>query len=80
MTRGLEDARSWLCPEGADRERLLDMDQRLRKARGIAMAFLGIALLLCGPWVGWWTIFLLLALVVAWRVINAAAERVPGSP
>jgi diguanylate cyclase (GGDEF)-like protein len=76
METGLAEARSWLCPEGADRQRLLDMDQRLRKARGIAMAFLGAALLSCGPWVGWWTIFLLIGLVLAWRGVNAVAARV----
>lgn len=76
MEPQLQHARSWLCPEPSDRERLLEMDARLRKARGIAMAFLGGALLLCGPWVGWWTVFLLVGLATAWRLLDT---RVPGS-
>src|SRR5436190_11322767 len=73
----MDYARSWLCPEPGDRERLLDMDTRLRKARGFAMAFLGGALLLSGPWVGWWPVVLLAVLAVAWRILDA---RVPRSP
>src|SRR4051812_4525068 len=76
MEPQLEYRRSWLCPEAGDRERLLDMDLRLREARLIAMAFLGAALLLCGPWVGWWTIVILIGLALAWRLIEI---RVPHS-
>jgi diguanylate cyclase (GGDEF)-like protein len=71
----LEHARSWLCPEGGDRERLLDMDGRLRRSRGIAIAVLATALLVCGPWVGWWTMLLLVALLIAWRIVDALAAR-----
>jgi diguanylate cyclase (GGDEF)-like protein len=70
MEPQMEYARSWLCPDAGDRERLLDMDGRLRKARGIAMAFLAAALLVCGPWVGWWTIILLLATALAWALLD----------
>ena len=38
-----------------DRERLLDMEQRLRPVRRAALAVLAVALLLSGPWIGWWT-------------------------
>src|SRR5215208_8092493 len=75
MDPQLDHAGSWLCPEGGDRERLLDMDARLRKTRGVAMAFLGAGLLLCGPWVGWWTILLLVSLVVAWRIVDSGTAR-----
>jgi diguanylate cyclase (GGDEF)-like protein len=75
MDPELDHAGSWLCPEGGDRERLLDMDVRLRKARGVAMAFLGTGLLLCGPWVGWWTILLLVGLVISWRIVDGATAR-----
>jgi diguanylate cyclase (GGDEF)-like protein len=64
-----------LCPEGGDRERLLDMDARLRKARAIAMAFLGTALVVSGPWVGWWTVLLLVGLVIAWWLVDAATAH-----
>jgi diguanylate cyclase (GGDEF)-like protein len=47
---------SWLCAAAADRERLLDMEQRLKPLRAGAFAVLAVALLICGPWVGWWTL------------------------
>jgi diguanylate cyclase (GGDEF)-like protein len=47
---------SWLCATQADRERLLDMEQRLKPLRAGAFAVLAVALLICGPWVGWWTL------------------------
>jgi hypothetical protein len=47
---------SWLCATQADRERLVDMEQRLKPLRAKSFAVLGVALLLCGPWVGWWTL------------------------
>lgn len=75
MEPQLEHAGSWLCPEGGDRDRLLDMDARLRKTRAVAMAFLAAGLLLSGPWVGWWTILLLVGLVISWRIVDGAAKR-----
>jgi diguanylate cyclase (GGDEF)-like protein len=62
---------SWLCPEGGDRERLLDMDARLQKPRTVAMAILAFALLVCGPWVGWWTILVVVGLFAAWKSLDA---------
>jgi diguanylate cyclase (GGDEF)-like protein len=62
---------SWLCPEGGDRERLLDMDARLQKPRTVAMAILASALLVCGPWVGWWTILVVVGLFAAWKSLDA---------
>lgn len=78
MSQSTADAQtsSWLCPEPGDRERLLDMNERLRHSRGIAMLFLGLALVVCGPWVGWWTIALLAGLIAIWRVIDARIPHV----
>lgn len=47
---------SWLCRTQADRERVLDMEQRLKPLRAKAFGVLAVALLVCGPWVGWWTL------------------------
>jgi diguanylate cyclase (GGDEF)-like protein len=49
------DLRAWLF-EDIDRDRLLDMDRRLAPARRNALAVLGLALLLCSPWLGPWTL------------------------
>lgn len=74
----MDHARSWLCPEPGDRERLLDMDARLRKARAIALGFLTVALLAAGPWVGFWTVFVLLTVAIGFqiteRLVRTAAK------
>ena len=72
----MQYARSWLCPEPGDRERLLDMDRRLRRARAIAMAFIGLALVAAGPWVGWWTLAVLAGVGLAFHVFD---RRIPHS-
>jgi diguanylate cyclase (GGDEF)-like protein len=51
-----ESRLSWLCETQADRERLLDMEHRIKPLRVRAFGVLAIALLICGPWVGWWTL------------------------
>ena len=47
---------SWLCREDVDRERLLDMEQRIRPVRRVALGILAIALLAAAPWIGFWTL------------------------
>ncbi len=45
---------SWLCHNEFDRERMLDMDERVRPSRQRALAILAVALISSGPWLGWW--------------------------
>lgn len=60
---------SWLVRNGLDRERMLDMDRRLRPIRLRTFAVLAAALLASGPWVGWWTICpLAVALGIFWLI------------
>ena len=66
----MHHARSWLCPEPGDRERLLDMDRRLRPARTVAMGLLAAALVFCAPWTGWAPVAICLGLAVVWRVLD----------
>jgi hypothetical protein len=44
---------SWLFPDGVDRARMLDMDRHLRPVRCAVFGVLGIALMACGPRLGW---------------------------
>jgi diguanylate cyclase (GGDEF)-like protein len=66
---------SWLCPREADRERLLDMDRRLRPLRRWSFGALAVALVAAGPWVGFWT---LIPLVLASAAFSAAERVLPG--
>jgi fatty acid desaturase len=48
---------------GTDRERLLDMERRLRPVGGRAFVVIGLGLLASSPWTGWWTLAPLLVAV-----------------
>jgi diguanylate cyclase (GGDEF)-like protein len=65
---------SWLCRSDSDRERMLDMDQRLRPVRRAAITVLGVALIAGGPWIGYWT---LAPLVVAAGLFALADSWTP---
>lgn len=45
---------SWLIKDRLERERMLDMEERLRTVRPRAGAVMIGALLALGPWYGWW--------------------------
>jgi diguanylate cyclase (GGDEF)-like protein len=66
---------SWLFRDGTDRERMLDMDRRLQPVRRSAFAVLAIALLSCGPWLGWWTILPLGLAAAIFRLADAGLDR-----
>jgi len=51
------------------------MDRRIAPVRRRAFAVLGAALLLCGPWLGWWTIAPLVGAVVLFAVADRATKR-----
>ena len=57
-----------------DRERLLDMEGRLGPVRRASIGVIALALIACGPWLGWWT---LLPLVAAGAVFQVAERRTP---
>lgn len=68
--------KSWLFPDDVDRERMLDMDRRLQPVRRAALGVLAVALVLSGPWTGFWT---LLPLVVAGGLFWLADRRLETS-
>jgi diguanylate cyclase (GGDEF)-like protein len=67
------DLAGWLFDD-IDRERLLDMDRRLRPVRRNALGVLAAALLISAPWTGWWT---LAPLAVAAGLFALAGRRAP---
>jgi diguanylate cyclase (GGDEF)-like protein len=66
---------SWLFPDGVDRERMLDMDRHLRPVRRAVFAVLGVALIACGPQLGWWTLLPLAMAVIVFRIADARMDR-----
>jgi diguanylate cyclase (GGDEF)-like protein len=67
---------SWLISDGMDRERMLDMDRLVAPVRQKSFVVMTVALLLCGPWLGWWTVALLAVAGVLFKVADKAIERV----
>jgi diguanylate cyclase (GGDEF)-like protein len=57
-------SRSWLCPTELDRARVLDNSGRVRRARLVSAAVIGIALLAILPWYGLWVLGLFAASAV----------------
>jgi diguanylate cyclase (GGDEF)-like protein len=67
---------TWLCPDAASRERLLDMDERLKRPRAVAFALIAIGIGAAVPLIGWWGLGLLLVAVLGFRLAQGIAERI----
>ncbi len=66
---------SWLATGADDRERMLDMDRRLRPFVRLTFFVVAAALVLAAPWVGLWTLAPLAIVVVLDRVIENKIEK-----
>ena len=66
---------SWLCPTLLDRERLIDMNERVAVARRVQGTTLGLAALAAAPFYGYW----LVGLVAVAAVVLLSLERVSAS-
>ncbi len=49
---------NWLCPTPLDRERLIDMNNRVASARRVQGLSLGLVAALAAPFLGWWLLIL----------------------
>ncbi len=67
---------SWLIEGGMDRERMLDMDRIVAPVRQRSFLVMAAALLICGPWLGWWTLIPLAVAGVVFKLADDAVERV----
>jgi diguanylate cyclase (GGDEF)-like protein len=67
---------TWLCRDGFDRERLLDMEQRVAPARRRTFAILFLAIAAVAPWLGWWPLLFLLPAAVFFRAADRFTPRV----
>ncbi|HEV2923953.1 MAG TPA: GGDEF domain-containing protein [Solirubrobacteraceae bacterium] len=70
-------ATSWLCRDDFDRERMLDMEERVRPVRRRTFAILAVSIAAVGPWLGWWP---LLFLIPAGLFFSAADHLMPRVP
>lgn len=68
---------TWLCPTEFDRTRLLDMEERLQKARAVMFGALGIGFAMSVPWLGWWPVALVMTQVVVYALLRPAIAASP---
>jgi diguanylate cyclase (GGDEF)-like protein len=69
-------ATSWLCRDDFDRERMLDMEDRVRPARRRTFAILTVAIASVGPWLGWWPLLFLVPSVLCFATADRLMHRV----
>ncbi len=70
------NAREWLFGTTVDRERLLDMEARLRPVRHRTFAILGLGLIACAHWAGWWTLAPMAVAIGVYWIAEQLVERV----
>jgi hypothetical protein len=61
---------TWLCPTPLHRERLLEMEDKIKRARAIMYGSLAIAFVIAIPWIGAWTLIPLAASVIAYALLR----------
>ena len=67
---------SWLCSDDLDRERMLDMEERVRPVRRRTFAILAVAIAIVAPWLGWWPLLFLIPASGFFMVADAYLPRV----
>ncbi len=67
---------SWLCRGDADRERMMDMEERVRPSRQRAMAILAVAIASVAPWLGWWPLLFLIPSMAFFATADYMLPRV----
>jgi diguanylate cyclase (GGDEF)-like protein len=66
---------SWLVPTELDRARVVDAHGRMRRARIVVLATLGLTLLVTLPWNPWWVLVLLLVAAVPMLTFELRLKR-----
>jgi diguanylate cyclase (GGDEF)-like protein len=66
---------TWLCREDFDRERMLDMDDRVRSVRRKTLMILAVAIAVGAPWLGWWPLLFLIPAALFFGAADALTPR-----
>jgi diguanylate cyclase (GGDEF)-like protein len=67
---------SWLCRDELDRERMLDMEERVRPFRQRTLLILAVAILGVAPWLGWWPLLFLIPAGLFFGLADGLMPRV----
>jgi diguanylate cyclase (GGDEF)-like protein len=71
----MHEGANWLIASEQDRERMLEMDARLRDVRMITFGILAVGFLACAPWVGLEPLPLLLSAGIFFAIADRFAAR-----
>ncbi len=69
-------ATSWLCRDDFDRERMLDMEERVQPVRRRTFMILAFAIACLSPWVGWWPLLFLIPVSAFFSAADLFMPRV----
>ncbi|HYY73565.1 MAG TPA: GGDEF domain-containing protein [Solirubrobacterales bacterium] len=75
MREEMSSLRRWLCPTELDRARVIDNSRRVRRARLVGAAAIGIALIALMPWYGWWVLALFAAVAANLLTLDRRMSR-----
>ena len=76
MATAMEPAQqSWLCRDDGGRDRLLDMERRIRPQRAATFGVLALALVTSGPWLGWWPLAPMALAIACFAAASRAVDR-----
>jgi diguanylate cyclase (GGDEF)-like protein len=67
---------SWLCRDDFDRERLVDMEERVLPVRRRTFAILVVAITILAPWLGWWPLLFLIPASLCFAAADALMSKV----
>jgi diguanylate cyclase (GGDEF)-like protein len=67
---------SWLCRDDFDRERMLDMEERVRPVRRRTFVILAVAIGSVSPWYGWWPLLFLIPVSAFFSAADLLMPRV----
>ncbi len=76
-TDSAETTGTFLCPTELDRLRVVEASGRVRVARTIGAAIVGLALILAAPWVGWWTLIGFAVVALDFATLEPRLRRSP---
>lgn len=65
----MERIAAFFCPSDADRARLLELDETLRRPRIVTYLAIAVTLGVLTPWTGWWVLGLLAGLAFMYEVL-----------
>jgi diguanylate cyclase (GGDEF)-like protein len=67
---------SWLCRDDFDRERMIDMEQRVQPVRRRTFVILAVSIAAVAPWIGWWPLLFLIPVSAFFSAADLLMPRI----